>query len=78
MVHWTFYPVMGTLIAGFLVFSYYYLRWTRAMDRMNEDHWEYLKSPGRMIEGVNYFTAEIFKAHLVVGASRFPVEEEDS
>ena len=47
MVHWTFYPVMGTLIAGFLVFSYYYLRWARDMDRLNEDHWEYLKDPIR-------------------------------
>jgi len=27
------------------------------MDRINADHWEYLKNPGRMIEGVNYFTA---------------------
>lgn len=77
MVHWTAYPVIGIMIALFAWFSYRYLRWARAMDRLNEDHWEYLKSPDRMREGINYFTAK-FEPDGVLGASRFPVEEEDS
>ena len=76
MVHWTIYPVLGIMIALFAWFSYYYLRWARAMDRINADHFEFQKQGG-WIEGVHYFTADInalaFDAHL-----RFPVEEEAS
>ena len=73
MVHWSVYPVIGTMLILFAWFSYRYLKGARVMDRLNEDHWEYLKSPDRMREGINYFTAETFDAHL-----RFPVEEEAS
>lgn len=73
------YLWIGSLCIVFAWCSYRYLRWARAMDRMNEDHWEYLKSPGRMIEGINYFTAELEpEPEWVLGASRFPVEEEAS
>ncbi len=72
MVHWTIYPVLGIMIALFAWFSYYYLRRMKAMDRLNEDHWEYLRT-ARIV----YFTAEpgrftgsTFDAHR-----RFPVEE---
>ena len=76
MVHWTFYPVMGTVIALFAWFSYHYLRWARAMDRINADHFEFQKQ-GLWIEGVSYFTAGS-EPEGVLGASCFPVDEEDS
>ena len=74
MVHWTIYPVIGTVIALFAWFSYYYLRWTRAMDRLNADHFEYLKSPGR----ISYFTATFTSAEIFETHRRFPAKEEAS
>ena len=74
MVHWTIYPVLGTMLVLFAWFSYYYLRWARAMDRLNEDHWEYLKT-ARIVyftaePSIRRFTGSTFDAHL-----RFPKEE---
>ena len=57
MVHWTFYPVITVVVGGFLIFSYYYLRWARAMDRVNADHFEFQKQ-GLWREGIDYFVAE--------------------
>uniref|UniRef100_A0A6M3M3T7 Uncharacterized protein n=1 Tax=viral metagenome TaxID=1070528 RepID=A0A6M3M3T7_9ZZZZ len=75
MVHWTFYPVITAVIIGFLVLSYYYLKWARAMDQMNEDHFEFQKE-GVWIEGVTYFIAEPTQPLGVLGQSRFPVIKE--
>ena len=78
MVHWTIYPVLGTMIALFAWFSYYYLRWARAMDRVNMDHFEFQKQGG-WIEGVHYWVAlPEPEPEGVLGASRFPVNEETS
>ena len=52
MVHWTFYPVITTLIIGFIWFSYKYLKWASALDKLNQDHLEYLKHAP--IEGIHY------------------------
>lgn len=57
-MHWTGYVVIGSVTAIFLWFSYYYLRWARTMDRINQDHFEYLRSSGRPREGIDYFVAE--------------------
>ena len=72
MAHWSSYLWLGSLCIVFAWFSYRYLRWARAMDKINADHFEFQKQ-GLWIEGISYFTAETFDAHL-----RFPVEEEGS
>jgi len=59
MVHWTFYPVMGTTIIGFLIFSCSYLRWAKRMDQLNTDHHQYLKPTPR--KGTDYSITESLK-----------------
>jgi len=76
---WPSYLWIGSICIVAAWCTYRYYLWARGMDKINADHWEYLRSPGRMIEGVNYFVAEepivtstTFQNHLVEGASRFP------
>ena len=57
MVHWSVYLWIGGLCVCAAWCTYRYYLWARWMDKINADHFDYLKSPGRMIEGVNYFVA---------------------
>ncbi len=75
MVHWSAYPVITALVAVFAWFSYYYLRWARAMDRINMDHFEFQKQR-LWIEGISYFTGTI--SFHDEPWRRFPVEKEAS
>lgn len=72
MTHWSSYLWIGSLCIVFAWCTYRYYLWAKGMDQINADHWEYLRSPGRMIEGVDYFVAEP-AIPWVPGASRFPI-----
>lgn len=75
MVHWFSYIWIGSLCIIFTWCTYQYYLWARWMDKINADHFKFQKQ-GLWIEGVSYFTAEFPEARGVLGASRFPVEEE--
>ena len=77
MVHWTAYLVIGSycLVAGWCTYKYY--QWAKRMDQINADHFEYLKSPDRMIEGFNYWVAKPETQKWILGVSRFPVEDKE-
>ena len=57
MPHWSSYLWIGSICIVAAWCTYRYYLWARAMDQINADHWEYLKDPDRMIEGINYFVA---------------------